>query len=256
MLNAASRRIKRVLLRFLLAFRDILDPLFQFQEVSILCYHSISNMPLDFTVAPEVFDQHLIVLEKSGAKFVTIEQILAWRAATGILPRYAVALTFDDGYRDFLSTVLPILKKHDAPATVFVVGDTGAAGARLGNDLPLLSPEEIDSLRTNPLVEIGYHSRAHPILGEIRTTDLEQEWAPGFGARFFAYPGGGYSDAAIDAVKNCGYAAAFSIKRGLVSESKDLFCLPRNTVVRNMPPWMVRAYSTRVIEWVSQLGLA
>jgi peptidoglycan/xylan/chitin deacetylase (PgdA/CDA1 family) len=208
MLNAASRLIKRVLLRMLLALRDILDPVFQFQEVSILCYHSISNARLKSAVAPEAFDQHLTVLEKSGAKFVTIEQILAWRAGTGTLPRRAVAFTFDDGYRDFLSTVLPILKKHNAPATVFLVGDNGASRARLGNDLPLLSPEESNSLRADPLVEIGYHSRAHPNLAEIRTTDLEQECAPRFGARFFAYPGGRYSDAAIDAVKNCGYAAS------------------------------------------------
>jgi len=254
-LNAASRRIKRALLRILLAFRDVLDPLVHFQEVSILCYHSISNTYLDTVVTPEVFERHLTVLEKSGAKFISLEQILAWRAGTGILPRRAVALTFDDGYRDFVSTVLPILKEHNAPATVFVVGDNAAFRARLGNDLSLLTSEESKSFRTHPLVEIGYHSRTHANLAEISTADLEQECAPRFGARFFAYPGGRYSDAAINAVQNVGYAAAFSIKRGLVSRSSDLFLLPRNSVLRGMPPWMVRALSTRVIEWASQSRL-
>jgi peptidoglycan/xylan/chitin deacetylase (PgdA/CDA1 family) len=255
-LNAVLRCIKRALLRILLAIRDVLGPLFHSHEVSILCYHSISNTYLDTAVAPEAFDQQLTVLEKSGAKFVPLEQILAWRAGTGILPRRAVALTFDDGYRDFRSTALPIRRQHKAPATVFVVGVDVASPAGLGNDLSLLTPEESKSLRTDPLVEIGYHSRTHANLAEISAADLEQECDPRSGARFFAYPGGRYSDAAINAVKNVGYEAAFSIRRGLVSSSSDVFLLPRNTVLRDMPPWTVRAYSTRVIEWVSQIGLA
>lgn len=255
-LNAASRRIKRVLLRVLLALYDVLDPLFHFHEVSILCYHSISNAYLDTAVTPEAFDQHLTILEKSGANFVSLQQILAWRAGAGTLPRRAVALTFDDGYRDFRSTALPILRKHNAPATVFVVGDNAAFCARFGNDLSLLTSDECESIRTDPLVEMGYHSRTHADLAEISAADLEQECAPRFDARFFAYPGGRSSDAAINAVKNGGYAAALSIKRGLVSRGSNLFLLPRNTVLRDMAPWMVRAYSTRVIAWVAQSGLA
>lgn len=36
------------------------------------------------------------------------------------LPRNAVSFTFDDGYRDFKDTAVPILKRYQCPSTVFV----------------------------------------------------------------------------------------------------------------------------------------
>jgi peptidoglycan/xylan/chitin deacetylase (PgdA/CDA1 family) len=44
------------------------------------------------------------------------------------LPERAVCLTFDDGFRNVLTTALPILMRHQVPATVFLV--TGAVGTR------------------------------------------------------------------------------------------------------------------------------
>ena len=45
----------------------------------------------------------------------------------GRAPRNALALTFDDGYRDNLTHVAPILKRLGLPATIFLV--TGYIGA-------------------------------------------------------------------------------------------------------------------------------
>lgn len=39
------------------------------------------------------------------------------------LPRNAVAITFDDGYADFMDHALPVLQRAKAPATVFVATD-------------------------------------------------------------------------------------------------------------------------------------
>lgn len=38
----------------------------------------------------------------------------------GRLPRRSIIVTFDDGYRDNLTLALPILRKHDVPATIYV----------------------------------------------------------------------------------------------------------------------------------------
>ncbi len=53
---------------------------------------------------------------------------LVVRLAGGCVPSNALALTFDDGYRDTLSHAAPILARHGLPATVFLA--TGYIGTR------------------------------------------------------------------------------------------------------------------------------
>lgn len=51
---------------------------------------------------------------------VTLAQIRAARTDGGRLPARPLLVTFDDGWLDNLSVALPILEKHNVPATIFV----------------------------------------------------------------------------------------------------------------------------------------
>ena len=56
---------------------------------------------------------------------LTLEELVE-RMARGALPRNALAITFDDGYRDNLTHAAPILARYGLPATIFV--STGFIG--------------------------------------------------------------------------------------------------------------------------------
>jgi peptidoglycan/xylan/chitin deacetylase (PgdA/CDA1 family) len=244
------------LLHTLLALRDVLAPILRFHEVSILCYHSVADDPSDTTIAPDSFDRQLSMLERSGAQFVSLDDVVAWQQGSMQLPRRAVALTFDDGYTDFVSNALPILEKHNAKATLFVLGDTHAARRYLENDTPTLAEADIERLHAHPLVEIGYHSLTHAALGACDERELARECAPRYGARFFAYPGGDYNDTVLEAVRKAHYTAACTIKPVLVTRGRDPLRLPRTVVLRGMSERALRAYTTYAATWYRTLRRA
>jgi peptidoglycan/xylan/chitin deacetylase (PgdA/CDA1 family) len=75
-------------------------------------------------VSPATLDMHLTTLERH----FPIVHLDDWvrSAARGEAPAQACALTFDDGWRDNFDHAFPVLRRHKAPATIFLVsGMTG-----------------------------------------------------------------------------------------------------------------------------------
>ena len=98
--------------------------------VVVLTYHRVLDAPLDpqrLAVPVARFDEHVAAVS-ARYDLMTAGELFR-RMAEGIeLPRRGLVITLDDGYPDALTTALPILKAHDAPATVFVSSgfmDTG-----------------------------------------------------------------------------------------------------------------------------------
>ena len=90
----------------------------------IVSYHQIAEPELDpwgMRVSAARFSEHMRAL-RQVADPVPLIDLLA--TPPGSQPR--VAVTFDDGYFDNLSVALPILRRFDVPATVFVA--TGYIG--------------------------------------------------------------------------------------------------------------------------------
>lgn len=95
----------------------------------ILMYHRVALAacdPWQLCVSPENFAQHLDVLRRQ-AELVPLSRLpqAVGQSRRGRLP---VAITFDDGYADNHANALPILERHDAPATIFLA--TGSIGSR------------------------------------------------------------------------------------------------------------------------------
>lgn len=234
--------------------RNILDPFFNFREVSILCYHSISMVAFDTSVLPADFESHLQGLKNRGYVFVSLADIVAWTKGERVLPRKAVALTFDDGYADFESAVLPLTHTYQAPVAVFAVGDVGLSRAYLGQKNSFLSPVALAELAKNPLVEVGYHSMTHPNLSEARDEDLQREIRAPFPARYFAYPGGNHSPQSAEALRQAGYQAAFTIRPVLVRQGMDPYLLPRSVILKGMSARDVCMRASKASDWYKMLA--
>jgi peptidoglycan/xylan/chitin deacetylase (PgdA/CDA1 family) len=83
-----------------------------------------------------------------------------------------------------------------------------------------LSRDELATLRSDPLIEIGAHTRFHPFLSRCTDAEIEAETeegraylesAVGIRPRFFSYPAGDYDHRAVRVAKRLGFEAAFCV---------------------------------------------
>jgi peptidoglycan/xylan/chitin deacetylase (PgdA/CDA1 family) len=158
-----------------------------------------------------------------------------------------VGLTFDDGYKDFLYTAVPILEKFGFTATVAVVVDM------LGKEndwqhmyvprprIKLLELEEIHEVAKRGM-EVGSHSMTHTNLLGVEPVLLSQEVDGsrrmlsellGEEVEGFYYPYGALEDATARAARRAGYAYACGWKTHV---EHNFYDLPRIPVSRREWP--------------------
>ena len=178
-------------------------------------YHSISGSNHDrLTVAPERFAAEMKLLAEQEFQVVSLAEACR-RLASGRKLARAIVLTFDDGYRDFLTTAAPVLRQHGFSATLFVVtgrlGDT-ASRRTAQKTRALLNRDELCELKSAGF-QLGSHTVTHPDLRSLDDATLERELADSYaaiarlGETFipFAYPGGTFTQRERDAVQRAGY---------------------------------------------------
>lgn len=95
-------------------------------RVAILAYHRIDHPEADpdldpglVSATPEDFRAQMELIA-SRYHAISVADLVAAREHGRRLPRRAVLLTFDDGYRDFQDHAWPILRRLGLPAALFV----------------------------------------------------------------------------------------------------------------------------------------
>ena len=94
------------------------------EKAVVLLYHRVDRSAHDrwnLCVSPENFAAHLRCLRRCFRP-ITLAEITAM-LENGRVQHGSIAVTFDDGYRDNLTTAMPILKQMGVPATFFIAGD-------------------------------------------------------------------------------------------------------------------------------------
>ena len=94
--------------------------------LTVLNYHRIDHAenrpwldPSLISASPEQFDEQMALLRKDYSP-VNTEDVLAALSGQRALPKRAVLVTVDDGYRDFAEYISPISMKYDIEPLLFV----------------------------------------------------------------------------------------------------------------------------------------
>lgn len=151
----------------------------------ILLYHNVPAADaLRFTAHLEFLRTHYRVLPLS--------QFLALLPSAEAYDRPAVAITFDDGYRDNYEVAFPLLRRAGLSAAFFLVSSVPARTAADRDAAPAPTPggwsprlfmtwEELREMAANSM-EIGLHSHHHPNISRLSTGELEADLAANFQA--------------------------------------------------------------------------
>ena len=156
------------------------------------------------------------------------------------------AITWDDGYGSIHEYALPVLRKHNFPATVYVT--TGLIGERqaltTGQDqgifpgLRMLTWEQIEELRENGF-DIGGHLVSHLDLTALNREQAVSELTSSKAAielhtqtpcLDFAYPWGLANRTCAEWVRQSGYRSAVTTLHAPLHAHSDHMLLPRLTI--------------------------
>lgn len=214
-------------------------------SVRILYYHSVSDLPVRSSVAPEVFAAHMEHLSRHDYRVLSLTEAVQCLQTRSPLPAKSVVLTFDDGFVDNYEQAFPILTRFNFPATVFLATSYIGSGR-----LPTLTRtefvpqpltwEQVKEMHASG-VEFGSHTLTHPMLSQVPLERVRQEVRDskrlmedilGAPVRFFCYPRGNFSVAVRQTVQDEGYAAACTIRPGVNDANTDLFMLKRTYMSR------------------------
>lgn len=211
------------------------------QGVPILMYHSVGDGGDPLTVAPQELDAQLDFLRSAGFETITLREVLDAQDGRGKLPRHPVVLTFDDGYEDVATEVLPRLLLRGQKATFFIVSGFCARDASTrftqGHRRYLVWPE-VRALDEAGM-EIGSHSVTHRKLSGLKKAELRAEIEHSRAmlqtyvrqpVDFFAYPYNSQMPWVRRVVEKAGYRGAVVGAHG----NTDRFTLQRLTMHRGI----------------------
>lgn len=109
------------------------------KQLTILLYHGVAPPADDGIynyrgkfISPSAFERQMRYVS-SRYCVLPLEEAVE-RLYAGTLPSYALAVTFDDGYRNNYEYAFPLLKKYGVPATVFLATDFVFGGMPLWVD--------------------------------------------------------------------------------------------------------------------------
>lgn len=200
-------------------------------NVPVLMYHAVSDDMWginELFVSPSSMDEQLAYLVENGYDAIWFEDLA--HIADYDKP---VILTFDDGYDDNYTELLPLLQKYNVKATVFVIGNAVGMSHKM-------TEEQIREMAASGLVSIQSHGYTHDDMDVMGEETLEFELSEtkkvitrmtGRIPYVLCYPTGKYSNLTLE-VGARHYLFGIKMVGGQYNTSDDPFLVSRFYVSR------------------------
>ena len=142
-----------------------------------------------------------------------------------------VSVTFDDGYKSFLTEVVPLAETYQIPIHVFISREFILQGGPI-----YLSESDVTSLAAHQLVTIGVHGNQHRDLTLISDDEVYSElsvardWLEqltGHKASTLSYPYGRVSQRVAQIAADVGFEQGFTSRYGVQSTATNHMLVPR-----------------------------
>jgi peptidoglycan/xylan/chitin deacetylase (PgdA/CDA1 family) len=214
---------------------------------TVLAYHIVES-PHDprMEVSREVFRQQMRYLAMTGYTVIPLRHLYEYAAGKrATLPKNAVVITIDDGWRSTYTEVFPEMKRRGFPFTVFIYPKI------IGQTTYAMSWKQIKEM-ADAGVDVQSHTFSHGFLSRRRHADigdaaygawLERELKEskrileketGREVRFLAYPYGDYDKKVRENVARAGYEAALTCEYGQVKRGSDPMRMKRVAIEKSM----------------------
>lgn len=209
--------------------------------IPVLMYHhfqeTVPENKVSTIVTPEEFEEHLSCLRDNGynsISFFDLYDYLHWQKE---LPEKPFILTIDDGYTSNYTYGLPLLKKYNTKATIFMV--TSFVGKNV-NEFDHFTWEQAEEMKGSGFVDIQNHSHKHAkhinmtreqvIDSVITAQDLIESKLGESRVKVFAYPGGNCTEETRSILSEKGFDFQITNTNGLISGNTDLSDIGRINV--------------------------
>ena len=209
-------------------------------KAPILTYHSIDDSCSVISISPDKFRSQMYYLRDNNFNVISLQDIVTCLRKKIPFPPRSIAITFDDGLKNFYKVAYPILNNLGFTAIVFLVpGYCGKNNKWEGQPegipvLDILDWEEVREMAGNG-VEFGAHTMNHADLLKLSIEQAREEIVSSKqvieknlekDVQFFAYPYGGLNNEIKGIVKKH-FSGAASVNMDFVSLKSDVYTLPR-----------------------------
>ena len=193
------------------------------------------------------FDAHFAAqmraLHDAGFTTLDLDDYLAIRRGEKPRPEKPILVTFDDGFRSVYRYAFPALRRFGMKAIFFVTPDRSSHN--FVENAPLDEPATDEELREMSAagIAIESHAMTHRYLTDLDEDTVRWELAEsrrvleeriGRPVRYLAIPSGAYNGTIKRLARETGYHAVYSMGKGTMNPTSDLFALKRLVVGRDL----------------------